>query len=84
MGEIREIISKPEPDQSLIEMLEEMVEDAKAGRLLSIVGCYLDQSGENYDFMWIEPTEELKVLGCLEMLKENYKVEHIIGIDYEE
>jgi hypothetical protein len=79
---IVEITAKPPLDDSLVEMLETMVSEAKEGKLLSIVGVYLNQSGENFNFTSVEVDDELKLLGCLDILKDEFKVEHLT--DWEE
>lgn len=80
---IVEITAKPPIDESLIEMLEAMLKDAKEGNLVSLVGAYLDGSGENYNFTSVEPTDELKMLGAIDILKDAYKLEHLTEWEYE-
>ena len=86
MSNIREITKKPEPDESLIEMLEEMLLDAKEGRLFSILGFYYNHLGENIDFMFVEPDDEIRMLGSLDLLKDNFKIQYHTdwGEDFDE
>ena len=78
-------ITKPAPvDAEMIEMLEEMVIEAKEGKLLSVAGVILDASGDNVNFTSVEPTDELKMLGALNILLDSYKLEHLTEYDIED
>jgi len=83
MAELVELHKKTTPNESLIMMLEEMLADAKECRLLSIAGTYFDEEGQQIDFTYIEPLDELKMLGALELLKDYYKINEVMEYDEE-
>jgi hypothetical protein len=62
-------------------MLSEMLEEAKSGKLLSIAGCMFDAGGDNINFTSVEPEDELKMLGGLMILVDDYKFNHLELID---
>lgn len=71
-------------DETLVKMLEEMVEEAKNGDLLSIAGVILDGKGNNINFTSVEITDELKMLGALSILVDTYKLEHLTEWEYDD
>ena len=78
-------LHKPAPiDVEMVAMLEQMVIEAKEGSLLSIVGVILDADGNNINFTSVEPTDELKMLGALEILRDEYKLEHLTEYEFDE
>lgn len=66
-----------EVDEDLVALLEDMVEDAKLGKIQSIVGVVLDEAGENIEFSSVEPVDELKMYGALHVLCNTYKDERL-------
>lgn len=80
--ELAEVHPIREVHPSVIEVLEEMLEQAKAGILTSFVAC-IDVCGEQNMVFMGDPNSPTKTLGQLELVKANI-VDHAREMMYEE
>lgn len=80
MAEIKVIKSKRElaegADPELVELLEIMTQEAREGKITSIVGITLEDE-QPLPFTCVEVGDELKMLGALTYLIDAYKNEHL-------
>ncbi len=87
MGELIGIDGTEPPkeiDDSLIKLLEGMLEAAKNGEISSLVGVYLDDEGTNIEFTCVDPSEEYAMFGALNKLVLTYNDEHLTEYTYDE
>lgn len=73
-----------EIDETLVHMLESMVQEAKEGRISSLAGVYIDDAGTNIEFTSIEPSEDYTMFGMLQHFCTTYQNEHLIEWEYDE
>ena len=87
MTDIKLVDAKIEPievDEDLVKLLEDMVTEAKEGKIKSIVGVVLDDEGVNLEFSSCEVDSELAMYGALHLLCGVFKDEHLTDYEFDE
>jgi hypothetical protein len=87
MTDIKLVDARIEPleiDETLVELLESMLQEVKEGKIKSIAGTVLDDDGVNLEFSSCEIGSELAMLGALHVLPEVFKDEHLTQYEFED
>ena len=71
-------------DLGVVEMLKDMTIDASFGNITSVVGVYIDDAGQEYEFTACDVGLERKMFGVLNNLILNFREEYLIEYELDE
>ena len=75
------VIDINKPDETLLELAENLLKHVKLGTIQEIAGVIITADGENINFSSVQTSSDVKMLGALYLLIDDYKTEHLT--DYE-
>ena len=75
------VIDINKPDETLLELAENLSKHVKLGTIQDIAGVIITADGENINFSSVQTSSDVKMLGALHLLIDDYKTEHLT--DYE-
>jgi hypothetical protein len=68
----------PEGDEILAQLLIDIAEEVRMGKINNVVGVFLDEHGEEMHFAGFDPGEELKLFGALTNLSLSFRDENLL------